>query len=88
MSQGVYLTQMDRIDKYEHKKVYFLSSFLKKKKNLFNYICFTAIDNIKDGCCYCEASRKGFSPSPSQGFGVRCAEKRGRSNCETHIPIG
>lgn len=32
MSQGVYLTQMDRIDKYEHKKVYFLSSFFKKKK--------------------------------------------------------
>lgn len=31
MSQGVYLTQMDRIDKYEHKKVYFLSSFLKKQ---------------------------------------------------------
>lgn len=50
MSQGVYLTQMDRIDKYEHKKVYFLSSFFKKKKNLFNYICFTAIDDIKDGC--------------------------------------
>lgn len=77
------MTQMDRIDKYEHKKVYFLSSFLKK---ISNYICFTAIDNIKDGCCYCEASRKGFSPS--QGFGVRCVEKRGRSNCETHILIG
>lgn len=24
--------------------------FLPLKKNLFNYICFTAIDNIKDGC--------------------------------------
>lgn len=34
MSQGVYLTQMDRIDKYEHKKVYFLSSFFKKKKKI------------------------------------------------------
>lgn len=37
MSQGVYLTQMDRIDKYEHKKVYFLSSFLKKKISSTTY---------------------------------------------------